>query len=308
MKVSVVIPCYNVEGYVEACLGSALQQTHPDLEVICVDDGSTDGTLRALERIRDRHSERVSILHQANAGATVARNTGLHTAQGTYVQFLDADDLLLPGKIARQVALAEQNGSPDLVVGSYRKVSDQGQETFRSVQAAPPRDIWLDLMRVRLGITSANLWKRETVLAAGGWNERMRSSQEYDLMFRLLERNARPVFDGEVLTEVRKRADGSISQTNVAENWVRFLDLRLRILQHVREHGQAHDEQAYLQFLFDAIRLLYPHDPARAIAFHDKHIPAGFRPQVTDLTGRSYVLLHRWLGFRNAQRIRNVFR
>lgn len=307
MIVSVVIPCYNVEKYVAASVGSALQQTHPELEVICVDDGSTDGTVAIIEQLQARHPDRIRLIRQANAGATVARNKGLEAATGTYVQFLDADDLLLPGKVAHQVALAQAHGLPELIVGSSRTVGANGREIQRIVQATASRDVWLDLMRTHMGNTVANLWARAAVLAAGGWNKGLRSSQEYDLMFRLLSRGARVVFDPEVLTEVRRRTDGSITQTNLEQNWARFVDLRLRIREHVRTHRIPHNEQAFTQFLFDSIRVLYQYDPANAMSLHDQHIPTGFQPTASPATSATYVRVHRLLGFRGAQRLWHLF-
>ena len=97
-SVSVVIPAYNAERYVRAALASVLAQTHRDLEVIVVDDGSTDRTGTLCRELVD---PRIRVVHQANRGLAAARNTGIRRAQGTYVAFLDADDLWHPEKLAR---------------------------------------------------------------------------------------------------------------------------------------------------------------------------------------------------------------
>ena len=92
-KVSVIIPCYNVERYVDKSLQSILEQTMRDIEVICVDDGSTDETQQALVQ-RAKLDERISVLHQPNSGQGKARNQGALLAQGEYLYFMDGDDLL----------------------------------------------------------------------------------------------------------------------------------------------------------------------------------------------------------------------
>jgi glycosyltransferase involved in cell wall biosynthesis len=91
MKVSVVIPVYNVERYLERCVQSVLRQTYKDLEIILVDDGSTDGSGELCDKIAERDS-RVRVIHQENQGLSGARNTGIHQATGEYVIFMDSDD------------------------------------------------------------------------------------------------------------------------------------------------------------------------------------------------------------------------
>jgi len=110
VKVSVVIPVYNVEQYVEECLQSILDQTMKEIEVICVDDGSTDGSLDILERMQGTDS-RIKVISQENRGAAVARNTGLKYAQGKYVMFCDSDDMLKVDAAECLYALAEENAS-----------------------------------------------------------------------------------------------------------------------------------------------------------------------------------------------------
>lgn len=92
-KVSVIIPVYNAEKYLRECLDSVVNQTLEEIEVICVDDGSTDGSLDILYEYEEKDS-RVKVLKQKNQHAGVARNAGIDIAQGEYVHFLDSDDYL----------------------------------------------------------------------------------------------------------------------------------------------------------------------------------------------------------------------
>lgn len=97
--VSVVVPVFNGEKYIAEALDSALAQDHPRIEIIVVNDGSTDGTLTALEPYRGR----VRVIDQVNSGPSTARNAGLDAARGDYIAFLDADDVWLQGKLSAQV-------------------------------------------------------------------------------------------------------------------------------------------------------------------------------------------------------------
>jgi len=93
-KISVVIPVYNAEKYLEQCLLSVVNQTLGDIEIICVDDGSTDNSSNILKEY-SKEDNRVNIIKQANNGPGVARNTGLKSAKGEYVSFLDSDDFII---------------------------------------------------------------------------------------------------------------------------------------------------------------------------------------------------------------------
>jgi teichuronic acid biosynthesis glycosyltransferase TuaG len=116
--VSVVMPCYNTEPYVQAAIRSVLDQTHADLELLVVDDASTDGTADIVAALADV-DERVVLLRRAeNGGAARARNTALERARGDYVAFLDSDDLWLPRKLERQLGFAAVVGAP-LTYTSY---------------------------------------------------------------------------------------------------------------------------------------------------------------------------------------------
>ena len=120
--VSIIVPVYNGERYVQRALDSALAQTLRDIEVVCVDDGSTDGTARILDGYADR-DPRVKVIHRGNEGVSAARNAGIEAAEGRYIAFLDADDELEPETCARLVAKADA-GSCDVVQCGHCEVRD----------------------------------------------------------------------------------------------------------------------------------------------------------------------------------------
>lgn len=124
--VSVIIPAYNAEQYVERCLNSVLDQSLADLEVIVVDDGSNDSTLEILETIAGKDS-RLTVLHQENRYAGEARNTGLSHASGKYLYFLDADDFIEPNALSELTSAAESYDADIVVCKSdyFDNVSEQ---------------------------------------------------------------------------------------------------------------------------------------------------------------------------------------
>lgn len=108
--ISVIIPAYNVEGYLPRCLDSVLAQTHRELEVIVINDGSTDGTAAIADAYALRDS-RVRVIHQANAGLATVRNRGIELARGSYVSFVDGDDEIEPDMLERLLHNALQHSA-----------------------------------------------------------------------------------------------------------------------------------------------------------------------------------------------------
>ncbi|MBQ3349641.1 MAG: glycosyltransferase family 2 protein [Thermoguttaceae bacterium] len=125
-KISVIIPVYNAEQYLRKCLDSVVSQTFRDIEIICVDDGSTDSSPAILDEYSAKDN-RVVAIHQANAGVAAARNTGLKSAQGDYLAFLDSDDAYNPQLCERAYNRACQSGA-DIVKFLYTR-TDGVKET-----------------------------------------------------------------------------------------------------------------------------------------------------------------------------------
>src|SRR5688500_16397229 len=115
MKVSVIIPCYNVEEYINECIESVLSQTEKDVEIICIDNGSTDKTSDMLSNFAEKHPGKITIDSESRKGAPFARNKGLELAMGEWIQFLDADDLLENDKIQHQLEIAANHPEVDFI-------------------------------------------------------------------------------------------------------------------------------------------------------------------------------------------------
>lgn len=307
MKVSVVIPCYNVANLVIRALESVAAQDYHEVELICVDDGSTDQTLDVLKSWKAKYPD-MHILEQKNHGSNSARNKGTQSASGTYIQFLDADDVLEPSKLSTQVKAAEKAGFPPIVVGSYRKIDEQGKKVYEKNYTVDRTLSWSDLMRTDLGITSSNLFKRDSVFQAGSWDEGLKSSQEYDMMFRIMQHDNRITSTEPIHTIVLQRSAGSISSTDRAENWKRYIDLRLRIKEYVLKEDIEMDSEEVDSIIFDSIRMLYPYAPEKAIELHEREVSSDFVPHKNSVSSMSYVILYKLFGFRKAEKIRAVLK
>ena len=118
--ISVIIPVYNVEKYISQCLNSVCGQTYVDLEIILVDDGSTDASGDICDEYA-RNDKRIHVIHQKNAGAAAAKNTGLEVASGRYLSFVDGDDFLEPDAYSHMIQILQEH-SANIVQCSYRDV------------------------------------------------------------------------------------------------------------------------------------------------------------------------------------------
>ena len=188
--VSVIVPAYNAAAFIQRTLDSALDQTHRDLEIIVVDDGSTDGTAEIVEGVA-RRDARVRLFRQANGGVSRARNTGLAQARGVYIAPLDADDLWHPTKIEKQLRCIDGASSRTGVVYSYFAVIDEDDQIIqpRRIYPAPTGHVYPQMTVGNIvGNASAPLIRRSLAEGIGGYDEDFREGcEDLDFYLRLAE-------------------------------------------------------------------------------------------------------------------------
>ena len=127
--ISVIVPVHNAERFLSDCLGSLTDQTYRKLEILVIDDGSTDGSAALCRRWQEKDG-RIRFFQKENGGVSSARNLGLDEARGEYVAFVDADDWVLPEMFLEQLELL-QSRDADMILGGYRAVGEKERETFR---------------------------------------------------------------------------------------------------------------------------------------------------------------------------------
>lgn len=176
--VSAIIPTYNYGKYVSEAVDSILEQSYGPIEIIVVDDGSTDNTTEALKAYGDK----IHYIHKNNAGLSAARNTGIEAAKGEFLAFLDADDKWKPNKIELQVELAYKTGHP--VVLCTRNEADLAYEDvdFDNCFFHPS------------GLGSNALIKRDRLLEVGGFDEELKSVEDREMMLRLTRNGSKAGF------------------------------------------------------------------------------------------------------------------
>ena len=180
-KVSILIPCYNAERWVGQAIESALAQTWPNKELIVVDDGSTDGSRAVIESFNGR----IRYEFGPNRGGNPCRNRLLELASGEWVQFLDADDYLLPEKIFDQM---DYSSSADVVYGPiFIKNQSSRSETQEVVIPTSDSDLFEQWIRWQVCQTGGVLWNRQALISIGGWNENYRCCQDNEVCLRAIQ-------------------------------------------------------------------------------------------------------------------------
>jgi hypothetical protein len=179
VEVSLVIPCYNGEPFLAATIESVLAQTFAPLEVIVVDDGSTD----ASAAIAERFGPPVRLIRQANQGESVARNRGIAEARGTHLLFLDADDLLGPEALSRLATAVDGRPGAVALMGCARFTTNP--LTPISIVHPTHAGFWPDIIVSNFGPPHTWMAPADLVRKAGGFCETMRWSEDWDVLWRI---------------------------------------------------------------------------------------------------------------------------
>jgi len=183
-RVSVVIPLYNHADWVVGAVRSALDQTYPPIEVIVVDDGSTDHGSAGLEDLADE----VHVMHQMNAGVAMARNRGAATAVGSHVAFLDSDDTWYPQKLELQLQALDSLPGACVAHCGLEVVDDVGHVVSTRVEGASGSSAEdLFLQKRWMGTGSTDLVHLEVFRSLGGFDSNLSCSADWDLNLRLAE-------------------------------------------------------------------------------------------------------------------------
>ncbi len=203
--VSVIIPCYNGRAYVREAIDGALAQEGAEIEVIVVDDGSTDGTREIVEGYGDQ----IRRICQTNGGAGSARNGGISAAQGDYIAFLDCDDIWLPGKIRQQLAYFEERPNVGLVFTDSEFFNEKGILVPSNKLVRPPAEgqVLKALFQDNFITTSSVMVRRDCFKKVGVFRKDYRNAQDYDLWLRIA-REYEFGYVNKVLVRYRVRGDG----------------------------------------------------------------------------------------------------
>ena len=307
--VSIIIPSYNAAPWLPATLESALAQTHRPREIIVIDDGSTDESLALARTFTPRG---VQVYSQPNRGAAVARNHGLAVARGDFVQYLDADDLLAPDKITRQLAHPNAADGSVLLSATWGRFQHKVTETTFSSEPLCADFLPVDFMITKFrthGMMHPAAWlvSRNLIDKAGPWDERLSLDDDGEYFTRvvLAARSIRHCADSRSF--YRSGLSGSLSRSRSARAWTsQFLSIENSVRHLLGAEDSPRTRAASADVLQRLIFESYPAAPAlrRQAAEQVRHFGGS---KVAFEAGPRFRVAAQLLGWRLAKRLRDRF-
>jgi glycosyltransferase involved in cell wall biosynthesis len=306
VEISVVIPCYNAARWIIATLQSVFVQQHVNFEVIVVDDGSTDDSAHIITT----KFPQVRLICISNSGPSRSRNIGTQAAQGHFIQYLDADDLLAPDKLAVQLQALEQSDA-DVAYGDWQRLEQQTDGSFvpgQVIKRQLPSDAEIGLFTDFWCPPAAYLFRRTIVDRIGGWNERLPVIQDARFALDAALYGGQFVYEPGIAAYYRTHQTGSVSKRDpIAFNRDVYQNA-LEVEDWWNRNGELTDSRytALLRVYGQVARASYGSDMDTFEAAYNKleHLSPGYIPQQPQMLS----LLSRILGYRRAEAIAKRYR
>ena len=310
-KVSILIPLYNSEAYIAETISSALAQKWTDKEIIIVDDGSTD---KSYEIAKSFESSTVKVYRNPGKGACSARNYAYEKSCGDYIQYLDADDLLSPDKIEKQMHRLLQNSDLQIANCRWGRFSESIESVVWEMQSIDkdyekPID-WLCDSWLLGGMAQTSVWltPRKLIEMAGGWNESLTINQDGEFFCRVLLRATSICFCDVNGVYYRSGLQSSISQNSKnsvikARSLLDSYNSYYRYAIHIDNSERVRKALAtnYLNYIY---QFYHEHNEIAREA-EDKFYSLGFK-KMWPVGGRKFKLLVSIFGFKVAMQLRHI--
>jgi glycosyltransferase involved in cell wall biosynthesis len=299
--VSIVIPCYNAGRWLREAIDSCLTQTYSNLEVIVVDDGSTDDSLS----IARTYGSDIVVTTGPNRGESGARNKGFSLSHGDYIQFLDADDYLLPEKIERQVEYLETEGG-DVVYGDWQIRFHLPDGSTRLGEIWTPGRYDDPVLAVLNGwnlIPLGMLHRREIVERVGGWDESLHITEDTAFLFSEIMTGADLRYQPGCFSVYRRYGNVTLSTADPARR-LHYLGRSLGIMEKTLEARgllQGPYREALAQFYYRHARAYYGIDPGAYRHWRERSL--SLEPHLVPRGSMAYNLLRRCCGVAVAERL-----
>ncbi len=250
--VSIIIPCYNARDYIREAVDSALAQTYQNIEIIVIDDGSTDDTKNILEPYIT--SGKIQYIYQQNKGLAGARNAGIRSAKGDFIAFLDSDDLFLPEKINEQMKILREHPEFGVCYSDLMHFTDPpsgGDPAARTFYHHRYRyssgNIFEPLLHRQFVNPLTIMVRREIFDRYGVFNEALRRSEDWELWLRWAHAGVKFYYLDAILAEYRIRTVGNLSSAESEP------EMKERNLDFFSRLGEQLGKEEWRKFNFPAI-------------------------------------------------------
>jgi glycosyltransferase involved in cell wall biosynthesis len=311
--VSILIPLYNAEDYIAETLQSCLSQTYENIEIIVVDDGSTDRSL-SIAKLYEEKYPAIKVYSQKNSGAPRARNFAFEKSEGAYIQYLDADDLMTENKIASQIEQVKQYGDTSIYSCRFehfvKSPGDRGGRVQRSVDRSFDSGLdwivqsWIDGW---MGVVMSWLTPRYLIEKAGPWNESVKKNQDGEFFARVLLLAQKVVFVPQPVVFYRITGESSVASQVSKQAIASMFETYQLYEKHTQgiSHPELNKALAYNYLNF--IRSHYPHHPLLLRKAGDAIRRLGFTYYTLPLRGKLEII-SRLIGSENVIKLLYFFK
>lgn len=310
--VSILIPCYNSEQWLAESIESALSQTWKNKEIIIVNDGSTDNSLAVAKSFE---SSIVKVISQENRGASAARNTALKEAQGDFIQYLDADDLLGRDKIAQQIELLEKSPSNYIASGVWGRFFQSPGETGFFLEEPIHQDIlspvdWLLRIYKYGGMVHPGIWlvPRQVTEKAGLWNEELSLNDDGEYFCRAILASNGVVFCNQAKSYYRSCLPNSLSRTKSPAAILSSFKATQLCTEALLGKKNTQDTRKACAIIFQKfIYNTYPNELSLIKEAEKKVNELGGCKGIKPSGGKKFHLFRKFLGWKIARKIQRYF-
>jgi len=304
--VSILIPLYNSEKYISETIQSCLNQSYKNIEIIIVDDGSTDNSYKIAKSFEN---DIIKVFKQKNKGAPTARNFAFSKSSGDYIQYLDADDLLSPDKIETQIKCFEQYGNNIITSCKWDRFYNSPDEarfpqrpTYKNYEN--PVDWILDIINKNdMGQTSIWLTPRNIIEKAGKWNEELTINQDGEFFHRVLLKSQKVIFCENAKVYYRSGDKSRITYTTNKRAKSLLLSYILMeealLKKENTERTRKASYQKYLRFIYEN----FSADKELIKEAKQRIKKLGFK-KLTPYGGKRFKQIARIIGFENTLKLR----
>ena len=300
---SVIIPCFNAQQWLPEAIDSCLQQTYSRIEIVVVNDGSTDNCLEIIKSYGDK----IIWESGANKGGNYARNRGFALSSGEYIQYLDADDYLLPEKIERQVRFLEETGA-DVVYSDwrYKHHLPDGTTFLDDIKISGAQEDILESLLVNWWVApAALLFRRGAVESCGGWDESLKAGQDRDFFISVGMNGAKVLYQPGCYAIYRQYGKVTVSTSSDVRRWENHCLLLEKAEKKLSQSGRLSIKyrQALAKCYFTMARNFKYIDYNQYLRLLEKTLL--IFPQFKADGSGFYHLTQRVCGFHGAERISN---
>lgn len=260
--VSIIIPIYNVEQYLEKCLRTIINQTYKKLEIILVNDGSVDNSGVICDSYSE-HDDRIKVIHKKNEGVSIARNSGIKVATGKYLVFVDPDDYVATNHIETLYNVIEKNNDVDLVISNAIDIDEEGKvinDTKKYDFIMDKYQCWRELLSDDnfYHVCWGNIYKRK-LLDNCLFNEKYRIAEDLDFLYNYISNINKAYFLSKKTYYWVKRKD-SVTNCKYSEKWNDELEIISLIIDKTLEYKNDLHKYAKKKYIMAHMKQLYRFD------------------------------------------------